>query len=526
MTSEAPSTQERAQHGSAANLSKSKVIPSSKSGSNVLGKKPAKTAAKPKQAVAAQRPKWSGEPEPQGPSGSESNKPSLLHGIAAGKESPILRSRRTISAVILPGDRHVPALEVPWGAPCNPPKDFLKEQAGHAPRPETPTRSVNDTLSLISPDEKEIRIEPTRPAADAPIVESEIVDMGLRSDSSRSSLGDADSLIAGVAEDEKTVDKSKPGFHRSAAEKVIAGKMTDEVVTEDNDGGFYRPTLPGQGEDITMADAKLLERAMAAAQRSLGRGPSFDEVEAVENSKYVSQVRMLLREESNFGASAKKKGAGIDFPVNQAVLMSAVGVVSGIGLLGLLIFAISTISSTLSAATGGTGSQYEYVTPTTSQFPVEARGPAGLVTVKFPSNFDAIPVIERPWLGTKVEGYRIIRPTESFVMMYSNSIPGTPPTGNQMPTEEQLEVFGLHSLSASNPHLTKTDQLSLDNYPLIEYHFSADVLRSRPGKSRMVFLFTQQRMFVFLWSGNRSTAEVSKFFQSISVKGIPFPGAG
>src|SRR5690606_33821226 len=62
-------------------------------------------------------PRWAGEAaDEQPPHDPQSNAPL----------SPVLRSKRTLSGVILPGDRHIPALEVPWGSPCNPPKDFLK----------------------------------------------------------------------------------------------------------------------------------------------------------------------------------------------------------------------------------------------------------------------------------------------------------------------------------------------------------------------------------------------------------------
>ncbi|PQO25778.1 hypothetical protein C5Y96_23500 [Blastopirellula marina] len=531
LTDTAPSSEEKAQHGSAANLSKSKVIPKSHSGSKVLGEKGV-AGKKPSPAKSSGRPKWSGEPESGNVAADESAAKKQLHQIPAGKESPILRSRRTLSAVILPGDRHIPALEVPWGAPCNPPKDFLKEQAGGVASMQAPASSPSEFTPLISPDEKEIRIEASRPGEEAPIVDSEL---GLQEDkpakpasSSASSMDiDEDELIAGVTEETskpaKKPSQDKAGFHRSAKEKVIEGTFTDDVVTADNEGGFYRPALPGQHDDIYTQAPALLERAMAAAKQLLGRGCSIDDLEAVEGSKYVDQVAQVLAEQEGFGQT--KESGGFSLPVNSTLVVSAVGVVFGVGLLIMLIYAVSTISSTLGSSGGG-ANKFDYVTQVTSQFPTEARGPAGLVTVKFPSNFDPIPSIERPWLGTKVEGYRIIRNDTSFVMMYSSSIPGNPPQSGQMPSKEQLEVFGMQNLMGASKYLTKTDSMTLDNYPLFEYHFSADILRSRPGKSRVVLLFTQQRMFMFLWSGSQSTSEVNKFFQSINVKGNPYPGSG
>jgi len=535
LTDTAPTSEERAKHGSAANLSKSKVVPGSHSGSKILGEKraPKKQQAKSKP---AERPKWAGEPESSKPAAGETAAKKPLHEIPAGKESPILRSRRTLSAVILPGDRHIPALEVPWGAPCNPPKDFLKEQAGGSVQMQAPAPSPSEHAPLISPDEKEIRIEATKPGEDAPIVESEAADLGIQEDetpkakkptSSSSSRLDIneDELIAGVSEEGTKPAKAKPpekGFHRSAKEKVIQGTFTDDVVTSDDEGGFYRPTLPGQHDDIYAQDPALLERAMLAAKQLIGRSASIDDLEAVEGSKYVEQVAKVLAEEEQFGQN--KESGGFSLPVNSALVLSAVGIVGGVGLLVLLVYAISTISSTLGS--GGGENKFDYVTQQSSQFPVEARGPAGLVTVKFPSNFDPLPSIERPWLDTKVEGYRIIRDDESFVMMYSSSIPGNPPQMNQMPSKEQLEVFGMQNLMGASRYLAKTEQMTLDNYPLIEYHFSADILRSQPGKSRAALLFTQQRMFLFLWSGQSSSSEVNKFFQSISVKGNPYPGPG
>jgi len=531
LTDAGPSSEERARDGSAANLSKSKVIPKSQSGSKVLGEKAA-AGKRPQKAKPADRPKWSGEPEAASQSKRESSTKKQLHQIPAGKESPILRSRRTLSAVILPGDRHVPALEVPWGAPCNPPKDFLKEQAGGSVQMQGPASLPTEATPLLSPGEKEIRIEATKPGEEAPIVESEL---GLQEDtpaktstrdSSSSSMDiDEDELIAGVTEEPTKVKKQDTGFHRSEKEKVIEGTFTDEVVTSDNEGGFYRPALPGQHDDIYSQDPAVLERAMTAAKQLLGRGASIDDLEAVEGSKYVEQVAQVLVDQEGFGQT--KESDGFSLPVNSTLVISAVGIVCGVGLLVLLIYAVSTISNTLGSGggSGGGASQFNYVTQQTSQFPVEARGPAGLVTVKFPSNFDPIPSIERPWLGTKVEGDRIIRGNESFVMMYSSSIPGNPPKTGQMPSKEQLEVFGLQNVMGASKYLTKTEQMTLDNYPLIEYHFSADILRSQPGKSRVVLLFTQQRMFMFLWSGNRTSSEVNKFFQSISVKGNPYPGS-
>lgn len=533
LTDSAPSTEEKAKHGSAANLSKSKVIPKSQSGSKVLGEKPA-GGKKAHKAKSADRPKWSGEPESDNASATESTAKKQLHQIPAGKESPILRSRRTLSAVILPGDRHIPALEVPWGAPCNPPKDFLKEQAGGSVQMQAPVASPSEFAPLLSPDEKEIRIEAARPGENAPIVDSEEAELGLQDDApakpSRPSSGmseiNEDELIAGVTEETSKPAKSKQdkaGFHRSAKEKVIEGTFTEDVVTSDNEGGFYRPALPGQHDDIYTQDPAVLERAMMAAKQLIGRGASIDDLEAVEGSKYVDQVARILAEEQGFGES--KKSGGLSLPGNSTLVVSGVGIVFGVGLLALLIYAVSTINTTLGSGAGG-GSKFNYVTKETSQFPAEARGPAGLVTVKFPSNFEPIPTIERPWLSTKVDGYRIIRNDESFVMMYSSSIPGNPPRSGQMPSKEQLEVFGMQNLMGASKYLTKTDQMTLDNYPLIEYHFSADILRSQPGKSRAVLLFTQQRMFMFLWSGSQSSSEVNKFFQSISVKGNPYPGSG
>lgn len=535
LTETAPSSEERAQHGSAGNLSKSKVIPKSQSGSKVLGEKSA-AKKQPSKSKAAERPKWAGEPETGSGSSVESATKKPLHQIPAGKESPILRSRRTLSAVILPGDRHIPALEVPWGAPCNPPKDFLKEQAGGTVQMQAPAASPSEFAPLISPDEKEIRIEAAKPGENAPIVDSEEAELGLQEDAltkptkSLSSSGsmdiNEDELIAGVTEETPKPAKpkqEKAGFHRSAKEKVIEGSFTDDVVTSDNEGGFYRPALPGQHDDIYTQDPAVLEKAMNAAKQLLGRSASIDDLEAVEGSKYVEQVAQVLAEQEGFGQS--KESGGFSLPVSSTLIMSVVGVVCGIGLLVILIYAVSTISSTLGGGDGGEN-KFNYVTKETSQFPAEARGPAGLVTVKFPSNFDPIPSIERPWLGTKVDGYRIVRADESFVMMYSSSIPGNPPQTNQMPTKDQLEVFGMQNLVGASKYLTNTEQMTLDNYPLIEYHFSADILRSRPGKSRMVLLFTQQRMFMFLWSGSHSSSEVNKFFQSISVKGNAYPGSG
>lgn len=534
LTDTAPSSEERAEHGSAANLSKSKVIPQSQSGSKILGEKGA-AGKQPAAAKSSGRPKWSGEPDSGNAAADESVAKKQLHQIPAGKESPILRSRRTLSAVILPGDRHIPAIEVPWGAPCNPPKDFLKEQAGGVAPMQAPTSSVSEFAPLISPDEKEIRIEASRPGEEAQIVDSEL---GLQEDapkkgskpasSSSSSMDlNEDELIAGVTDETskpaKKPSQDKAGFHRSAKEKVIEGAFTDDVVTADNEGGFYRPALPGQHDDIYTQDPALLERAMNAAKQLLGRGPSIDDLEAVEGSKYVDQVAQVLAEQEGFGQS--KASGGFSLPVNSTLVMSAVGIVGGVGLLILLVYAVSTISSTLSSSGIGTN-KFDYVTQVTSQFPTEARGPAGLVTVKFPSNFDPIPTIERPWLGTKVEGYRIIRNNDSFVMMYSSSIPGNAPQSGQMPSKEQLEVFGMQNLMGASKFLTNTTSMTLDNYPLFEYHFSADILRSRPGKSRVVLLFTQQRMFMFLWSGNQPSSEVNKFFQSINVKGNPYPGSG
>ncbi len=399
---------------------------------------------------------------------------------------------------------------------------------------QAPAPATSEYGPLISPDEKEIRIEAGKPGEAAPLVDSEEAELGLQEDapakpsSSSSSSMDVsdDELIAGVSDDESKPakkSKEKAGFHRSAKEKVIEGTFTDDVVTSDNEGGFYRPALPGQHDDIYTQDPALLERAMLAAKQLIGRGASIDDLEAVEGSKYVDQVAEVLAEQDGFGET--KKSAGFSLPVNSTLLMSAVGIIFGVGLLVLLVFAISTISSELGASAGGTN-KFDYVTQQTSQFPVEARGPAGLVTVKFPSNFDPIPTIERPWLETKVEGYRIIRGDASFVMMYSSSIPGNTPKSGQMPTKQQLEVFGMQNLMGASEYLTKTDQMTLDNYPLIEYHFSADILRSRPGKSRVILLFTQQRMFMFLWSGSSTSSEANKFFQSISVKGSPYPGPG
>lgn len=535
LTDTAPTSDERAKHGSAANLSKSKVIPQSQSGSKILGEKSAGGKQPPK-AKSPDRPKWSGEPETGDASTSEATTNKQLHQIPSGKESPILRSRRTLSAVILPGDRHIPALEVPWGAPCNPPKDFLKEQAGGSVQMQAPATSTSEYAPLISPVEKEMRIEAPKPGENAPIVDSEEGELGLQEDgpakpsksasSSSSSMDlNEDELIAGVSEETSKPAKTKQGesgFHRSAKEKVVQGTFTDDVVTSDNEGGFYRPALPGQHDDIYTQDPALLEMVMGAAKQLIGRSASIDDLEAVEGSKYVEQVAQVLAEQEGFGQT--KESGGFALPVNSTLVMSVVGVVCGVGLLTLLIYAVSTISTTL--VSDGGASKFDYVTQQTSQFPVEARGPAGLVTVKFPSNFDPIPSIERPWLGTKVEGDRIIREDESFVMMVSSSIPGNSPKMNQMPTKEQLEVFGMQNLMGANKYLTKTEQMTLDNYPLFEYHFSADILRSQPGKSRVVLLFTQQRMFMFLWSGRRTSSEVNKFFQSISVKGSPYPGSG
>lgn len=434
-----------------------------------------------------------------------------------------MRSRRKLSSVILPGDRHVPALEVPWGAPCNPPKDFLKEQAGSMTRAEATVPPPTETMPLLSPEEKEIRIEPQGPAEDAPLIESVIVDVPQENKSTSSE--DADSLLEGVMEEPSKPSSKREdvGFHRSANEPVIKGTFTEEVVTSDNDGGFYRPALPGQHEDIYGHDPKTLEKALAAAQAALGRGASIDELEMVEGSKYVSQIRRLLADEEDFGKNVGRSTSLKGLP--STAVMTAVGVGSGVLFLILFIVAISTIRSMLGGGIGGGGNPYDYVTQMTSDFPVIARGPAKLVTVEFPSNFDKIPTIERPWLNTRVNGDRLVRENDTFVMMYSSSIPGSPPQVNKMPSKEQLEVFGLQSLDGGNDYLTRTDKMSLDNYPLFEYHLDADILRGQPGKSRVAFLYTQQRMFVFLWSGNYVSSDVKQFFQSITVKGISYPSA-
>ncbi|WP_147274130.1 hypothetical protein [Bremerella cremea] len=515
---------------SQAGLSKSKVLPTpspEKPGKKSSGKgsRTSNKGAPPKSAPPAERPKWAGEPVSSAPKGPDPARIEVLHKIPPGKESPILRSRRKLASVILPGDRHVPALEVPWGAPCNPPKDFLKEQAGTMTRAEATVPPQTEHMPLLAPEEKEIRIEPSGPAEDAPLVDSVIVE-GPRSPEKPAAGDDDDSLLAGVMEESNTPSSKKQdvGFHRSAAEPVIKGTFGEETVTSDNDGGFYRPALPGQHEDIYDHDPKTLEKALAGAQAALGRTASIDEMEMVEGSKYVSQIRRILSDEEDFG---KSSGSSFSFQgLPNKTVMTVVGVVSGVVFLIIFVVAISTVSSMLGGGLGGGGNPYGYVTQTTSDFPVEARGPAGLVTVKFPTNFDEIPTIERPWLDTKVNGERLVRKNDTFVMMYSSSIPGKTPGPKQMPTKEQLEVFGLQDFFGGNDHLTKTDHLMLDDYPLIEYHFNADILRGQAGKSRVAFLYTQQRIFVFLWSGSYASSEVKAFFQSINVKGHHYPGSG
>lgn len=513
---------------SKASLSKSKVLPNppqDKPKKKAPGKptSSSKKGASQKSAPSAERPKWAGEPVSTPTKTDDPAKTDALHKIPPGKESPILRSRRKLASVILPGDRHVPALEVPWGAPCNPPKDFLKEQAGTMTRAEATAPSPSETMPLLSPEEKEIRIEVQGPAEDAPLIESVIVDVPKEKPSSSSE--DADSLLEGVMEEPSKPSSKRQdvGFHRSANEPVIKGKFTEEVVTSDNDGGFYRPALPGQHEDIYDHEPKTLEKALAAAQAALGRGASIDEMEMVEGSKYVSQIRRILAEEEDFGKSVGRSASLKGLP--STAVMTAVGVGTGVVFLIIFFVAISTIRSMLGGGLGGGGNPYDYVTQTTSDFPVIARGPAKLVTVEFPTNFDKIPTIDRPWLNTKVNGDRLVRENDTFVMMYSSSIPGDPPQANKMPSKEQLEVFGLQSLDGGNNYLTRTDKMSLDNYPLFEYHLAADILRGKSGKSRVAFLYTQQRMFVFLWAGNYVSADVKKFFQSITVKGIRYPSA-
>lgn len=526
LTEDAPSSQERAAHGSADNLSKSKVVSGSKAKGLADASKGASKKKPSKKPASKDRPKWAGEPETS-KQATKSDPAKSLHKAAPGKESPILRSRRTLSEVILPGDRHVPAMEVPWGAPCNPPKDFLKEQSGGKVSMEPTGTTTTEYKPLISPDEKEIRIEPQLPTEDSPMVESESVELGF---GKPSELEDPDTLIAGVSE--QTVDEPRPqsgdaGFHRSAAEPVIQGNFTDEVVTSDNDGGYYRPALPGQNESIVMLAPDLLKRAMIAAEMALGRGPSFDELDAVEGSQYIEQIRIVLADVEEFGDSDNR-----GLPQSTKLIMAGVGVVFGIVLLCLVGFAIVTISSTLGGNTLGGNSpakadtQFSYVTPNTSSVPMDARGPAKLVSVSFPTNFVSIPKIERPWLQTTIAGYRLVRPTEAYVMMYSSSIPGQPPQGSDMPSKAQLEAFGLQGFLDQNSYLVKTRKLTLDNYPVIEYEFSADILRSQAGKSRVILLFTQQRMFLFMWAGRSSSSEVDKFFQSIAVKGNHLPSAG
>ena len=312
------------------------------------------------------------------------------------------------------------------------------------------------------------------------------------------------------------------GFHRSAAEPVIAGTFTEETVTSDNDGGFYRPALPGQHDDIYEQPPKILEKALAGAYAALGRGASIDELEMVENSKYVEQIRQILSDEEDFGSGVGKKSAGMS--LTSPKIMAIVGVSAGVFMLILLIVAVSTISSMLGGS-GGDTNPFGYQTQVTSNFPSQASGPAGLVTVKFPSNYDEITEMPRPWLGTDVNGSRLVRSSDTFVMMYSSSIPGEAPGPQSLPSKEQLEVFGLQAFAGGNEYLTGTSFASLDNFPLIEYQFNADILRGEPGKTRIVFLFTQKRMFVFMWAGYRSNSEVTNFFDSISVKGQRYSGS-
>lgn len=523
-TSEKPGTSE----ASRASLSKSKILPNQPQATP--GKKAppkgagGKPAAKGKPAVAGARPKWAGEPAAAAKADADQPKIDQLHKVPPGKESPILRSRRKLASVILPGDRHIPAMEVPWGAPCNPPKDFLKEQAGTMTRAEATTAPATmESTSLIAPEEKEIRIEPQLPSEDdddGSLVESVALDV-----KPPQPTGDEDdSLIAGVTEESTAAPTKKKdaGFHRSAAEPVIAGTFTEETVTSDNDGGFYRPALPGQHDDIYEQPPKILEKALAGAHAALGRGASIDELEVVENSKYVSQIRQILSDEEGFGSSVGKKSGGMSLPSPK--VMAMVGVGAGVFMLILLIVAVTTISSMLGGG-GKDTNPFGYNTQITSNFPSEAAGPAGLVTVKFPSNYEEITTMPRPWLDTKVDGYRLVRPSDTFVMMYSSSIPGEAPGPKSLPSKEQLEVFGLQAFAGGNEYLTGTRYASLDNFPLIEYDFKADILRGEPGKTRIVFLFTQQRMFVFMWAGYRSNSEVTKFFDSISVKGQRYAGS-
>lgn len=517
-----------ANEASRASISKSKILPNppkQAAGKKAPGKAAGgKSAAKGKPAATGERPKWAGEPTPAAAK-TPTAQPKIdqLHKVPPGKESPILRSRRKLASVILPGDRHVPAIEVPWGAPCNPPKDFLKEQAGTMSRAEATTAPATmESTSLIAPEEKEIRIEPQLPPEDdddGALVESVALDVKPPKPTDE----DPDALIAGVTEETTTTPKKKDvGFHRSAAEPVVAGTFTEETVTADNDGGFYRPALPGQHDDIYEQSPKILEKALAGAYAALGRGASIDELEIVENSKYVPQIRQILSDEEGFGSNVGKKSAGMALPSPK--VMAIVGVSAGVFMLILLIVAVSTISSMLDS--GGTDTNpFGYNTQITSNFPSDATGPARLVTVKFPSNYDEITEMPRPWLNTDVNGYRLVRPSDTFVMMYSSSIPGEAPGPQSLPSKEQLEVFGLQAFAGGNEYLTGTSFATLDDYPLIEYQFNADILRGAPGKTRIVFLFTQQRMFVFLWAGYKSNSEVTQFFDSISAKGHRYSGS-
>lgn len=510
--------------------------PSTAKISNVGSKASASTEGQQKRATVANTgtgktgtpakrpPRWAGEPEPDP---SDVGSPVASAAIAAGKESPILKSTRTISGVILPGHRHIPALEVPWGAPCNPPKDFLKERAGAAKLESPPPTSGKEHQPLLSPEEKEIRIEVSPASDDLSLVESEVVDAQADDLASGQASADFEQDVSGP--DDSLIASESTAMPGSSAEfagsKAIRGGMTDEVVTADNEGGFYRPALPGQHEDIYSHTPETLEKAMLGARNMLGRDSTFEELDAVEGTKYVLQTRKMLADEIGFGASLNPSKAGATKRLAgpwPLILMGSVAAVIGIVMLVTLVNLLGNIGTG-----GGEGLiQSDYVTNVTSRYPVEARGPAGLVTVHFPSNFEEAPTIQRPWLNARVDGSRLIREDDAFLFLYGSTIPGAPPTGNQAPTPEQLEVFGFQELFEGTDYIVNTKRLTLDDYPLLEYEFNVDILRMRPGRSRLALLYTQQRMFVFIWAGKGSpSSEVNKFFQSINVRGQAYPGS-
>jgi hypothetical protein len=52
---------------------------------------------------------------------------------------------------------------------------------------------------------------------------------------------------------------------------------------------------------------------------------------------------------------------------------------------------------------------------------------------------------------------------------------------------------------------------------VIEYGLDVDLIRSRYGKSRVIVFFTEQRMFLVLWSGLEETPKVKNFFDSLTL---------